>query len=241
MRQPRPAYGERHDPFMAKLPGSRGSGRRDRAGNAGRSPGIMVVRVDSSALAASWRFDRGWGFAKDALLPAAIRSVWNQTGGAALIAGRVDCGLCSTSTLRPLRRGPQLFRCSDGAPGKCSTIRTVLGGTPEKNRARSARVLRASQRFAAAIAAPRREIGQAAIDVARQFRRTCFYRRSGGCEFPLPFRIGAAHPARPGAQRPRHGAPDRPLGQIFCRWHSSGSPGRIRTSDQPVNSRLLYR
>lgn len=48
----RPRYYGGHDPFMAKLPGGGGSGRYDRARNADRSPGhVMVVRISRSALA----------------------------------------------------------------------------------------------------------------------------------------------------------------------------------------------
>jgi hypothetical protein len=86
--------------------------------------------------------------------------------------------------------GPPYFGCSDGAAGEYSSLRTgCLVVHQRRNRARPQGVLWAGQRFAAAIAGPRRAIGQASIDLARQFVRARFYLRDSGCEFALPFRV----------------------------------------------------
>jgi hypothetical protein len=82
---------------------------------------------------------------------------WNSNG-----PPRVDRPSCITPTLRPLKAGPPHFRCSDDTPGQCGRFRAgCLVVHQGRNRTRLAGILRASQRLAAAIAAPRREIGQA--------------------------------------------------------------------------------
>ena len=122
---------------MAKFCGGGGGGHDDRARDADRAPGdVVVVRIGSAALAA-WNWIRR-----------------------RLIADCASLRLCGPTI------GAAIFRCLDGPPGKCSS--TVRAGSlvvhQRRNRPGLERIIWAGGGFAAAIAAPRFEIRQAASE-----------------------------------------------------------------------------
>jgi hypothetical protein len=108
--------------------------------------------------------------------------VGTLTGAFALLADYASLRLCGPGS------GAAIFGCSDGASGGCRTVRAGrLVVHQRRNRSGFAGILWAGRQFAAAIAASGWKIGQATIDLASQFMRTCLCRRDPGRELSLPF------------------------------------------------------